>query len=85
MLSNTKVSTLRNKLCEQFQGQFLSPYSLDIYLQLKQMEDKYLNGFTYVAVEHLWKHYPKGQIALSQQSQSRLFTCLKRKEVFFVV
>ena len=79
MSSDIVVYILRNKLCEQFRDQFLSPYSLDSYLQLKQMEDRPLNGFTYVAVEHLWKHYPKSQTALSQQSQSRPFTCLKCK------
>lgn len=77
MSSDTEVYTLRYKLCEEIRDQFLSPYSQDSYLQLKQMEDRHLNTFTYVAVEHLWKHYPKSQIVLLQQR--RPFTCLKCK------
>lgn len=82
MSRDIEVYVLRNKLCEQFRDRFLSPYSLDSHLKLKQMRDRHLNSFTWVAVEHLWKHYPKSQIALSQQSQSRPFTCLKHKGFF---
>lgn len=82
MSSDIEVYILWNKLCEQFKDQLLSPDSLNSYFQLQQMEDRHVNSFTYVAVEHLWKHYPKSQISLSQQSQSRPFTCLKRRAVF---
>lgn len=77
MSSDIQVYILRSKLCEHFRDQFLSPYSLDSYLKLKQMEDRYPKSFTFVVVEHMWKHYPKSQTALSQKSQSRPFTCLK--------
>lgn len=79
MSSDIQVYILRGKLCEHFRDQFLSPYSLDSYLKLKQMEDRYPKSFTFADVEHMWKYYPKSQIALSQKSQSRPFTCLKYK------
>lgn len=79
MSSDIQVYILRGKLCEHFRDQFLSPYSLDSYLKLKQMEDRYPKSFTFADAERMWKHYPKSQIALSQKSQSRPFTCLKYK------
>lgn len=82
MSSDIGIFILSNRLCDHchtitlFRDHCLSPYSLNSYLPLEQIEYKHLNTCTYVATERLWKHDPKCQIAMSQ-SQSRLFTRLK--------
>lgn len=76
MSSDIRIFILSNRLRDQFRDHCFSPYSLNFYLPLEQIEYKHLNTCIYVATEHLWKHDPKCQIALSQ-SQSRPLTRLK--------
>lgn len=66
MSSDIEILILSNRLCDQFRDHRLSPYSLNSYLPLEQMECKHLNTCTYMATEHLWKYDPKCQIAVSK-------------------
>lgn len=53
MSSDIGIFILSNRLCDQFRDHCLSPYNLNSYLPLEQIEYKHLNTCTYVATEHL--------------------------------
>lgn len=59
MSSDIGIFILSNRLCDHchtitlFRDHCLSPYSLNSYLPLEQIEYKHLNTCTYVATERL--------------------------------